>query len=213
MCDLWHLCSFGDKSIFHCSFPPPPRTHSRGGKNSLPVTSHSSVISDPSHTPPPAGHQHSPGQLLGEGQPLRFLLIFPSSPPTPPLAVQGAPLALAERLKVGVGLIEKHELLRRRRRGCQLRNFKLLSPATFCAHGWQLFFFLLFNIPAAYLASQVLGSLSPDPSPSSHHGAKGVLPNVKRTIGTSTPKRRPKAAKGSFRLCGVSLRGFSPPAV
>ncbi|EPQ04894.1 hypothetical protein D623_10020400 [Myotis brandtii] len=35
----------------------------------------------------------------------------------------------------------------------------------------------------------------------------------KGPIGTSTPKRRPKAAKGSFSHCGVSLRGFSPPAM
>lgn len=35
----------------------------------------------------------------------------------------------------------------------------------------------------------------------------------KGRIGTSTPKRSPKAAKGSFSHCGVSLRGFSPPAM
>lgn len=128
-------------SLFSIAPSPPPRTHSRGGKQP-PVTSHSSVISDPSHTPPPAGHQHSPGQLLGEGQPLRFLLIFPSSPPTPPRAVQGAPLALAERLKVGVGLIEKHELLQEAQEGMPTQKLQA-SPATFCAHGWQLFFFLL----------------------------------------------------------------------
>ena len=77
LCDLWHLCAFGDKSIFYCSFSPSSHTFKKK-KNSLPVNSHSSVISDPS--------PHANSCLLstlsntvspGEGQPHHFLLIFP----------------------------------------------------------------------------------------------------------------------------------------
>lgn len=73
----WQLCSFGDKSVFHCPFSPSPHAF-KEKKNSLPVNFHSYVVSDPSHTPPSAGYQHSQTQWLqGVGQRHSFLLIFP----------------------------------------------------------------------------------------------------------------------------------------
>lgn len=52
-------------NLFSTAHSPPPHTHSRK-KNSLPVNSHSYVISDPSHTPPPACYQHSQIRFLRE---------------------------------------------------------------------------------------------------------------------------------------------------
>lgn len=55
----------------------PPTPHTFKEKKSLPVNSHSYVISDPSHTPPPACYQHFQIQFLRGGSTPQIPSYFP----------------------------------------------------------------------------------------------------------------------------------------